>query len=62
MRGTFLSVLLLLLAALLPLRAETRSVDVALVLAIDISASIDASGLLHHDDLTWFGHFNCGGT
>jgi hypothetical protein len=43
MRGTFLSVLLLLLAALLPLRAETRSVDVALVLAIDISASIDAS-------------------
>lgn len=43
MRGTFLLVLVLLvLAALLPLRAETRGVDLALVLAIDISASIDA--------------------
>lgn len=42
MRGTFLLVLALFLAALLPLRAETRSVDLALVLAIDISASIDA--------------------
>ena len=42
MRGTFLLVLAVLLAALLPLRAETRAVDVALVLAIDISASVSA--------------------
>ncbi len=43
MRGTFLLVLALFAAVtFLPLRAETRAVDVALVLAIDISASVSA--------------------
>lgn len=43
MRGTFLLVLALFATvAFLPSRAETRAVDVALVLAIDISASVSA--------------------